>query len=115
MLRCDDVGAVLPLPDGHRGLVLLVVTLASRGLRVPAVQGERLGEPVAAPRLLEPPPRRLWGARLREEKSDGLAVLRHRPLEGAPRPLHVAIGLVQAPADPHRALTALHGCRQRGT
>jgi hypothetical protein len=66
--------------------------------------GNRLGETMAADGLLQTPEGRFFSAVLRAQKGHALARLRHRPLQLAPLALPLAVGLVQAPAAPHRLL-----------
>jgi len=115
MILFHDVVEVLHRTHGQSGPLLLVLTLDSGFMRGTAVTGDRLGEPVAAHRLLPKPQRGLCVSLLREEKSDGLAVLIPRPLQRAPRAFALAIRLVHAPADPHRPLPAMTCRCQLGT
>ena len=82
---------------------------------ITAVDSNGLRKPVAADRLLQKPERGLCIAVLRQQKVNGLAVLIHRTIEVVPLPFDLDIGLVHAPADPHRALPAMKRLFQQGT
>ena len=67
-----------------------------------------LGHATVAPnRLVEKLPRRFLIALLREQKINGVAELVDSPVEVFPLAPHFDVGLVHAPAEPHRALAAL--------
>src|SRR5215831_21409175 len=82
---------------------------------VTAVDGHRLGQPVPADRLLQQPERGLCVPVLRQQKVHGLAVLIHGAIEIVPLAFDLHVGLVHAPADPHRTFPAMKRLFQQGT
>jgi hypothetical protein len=55
MILLHDIMQIFYLADDNGGAMFLVVALDRGFVRVAAVNGDRLGEPVAADRLLEKP------------------------------------------------------------
>src|SRR5262245_32154112 len=85
---------ILHLADGDSRAVLLVIAFDGGFIGVTAVNRDRLGEPVAADRLLQKPERGRCVPVLGEQKVNGLAVFIHRAVEIAPLALHLDVGLV---------------------
>ena len=75
MVLFDDIIQILDLADGDGRAVLLVIAFDRGFIGVTAVDGDLLGQPVAADRLLQKPQRGLCVPVLRQQKVDGLAVL----------------------------------------
>jgi hypothetical protein len=84
MILLHHVVEVFHLTDDDIGAVFLVVALDRGFIGVAAVNGNRLGKPVAAARLLQKPPRGLFIPMRGEQNVTGLAVFVHRPIQIAP-------------------------------
>ena len=115
MILLHDIIQIFHLSDGDVRAVLFVIALDGGFIGITAINGDRLGEPIAANRLLQTPQRGFGVPLLREEKVDGLAVLIHRPIQIAPLAFDLNVRLVPPPADPHRALTPVECLFQQGT
>ena len=89
MILLHDIVEVFHLPDNNVRAVFLVVALNGRFVGVAAVNGNRLGEPVAADRLLEKAQRSLFVPMLGEQKVNSLALLIDRTIEIAPLALYL--------------------------
>ena len=74
MVLFHDIVEIFHLADGDGGAVLLVVALDGRFIGRTPVNGDLLGHPMAADRLLQKPQGGLLVALLGEQKVDGLAV-----------------------------------------
>jgi len=109
MILFHDIIHVFYLPDDDGRAMLCVVALHGGFIRLTAVNGDRLEEPVTADRFLEQPEGRLCVSMLRQQKVNGLAVLVHGAIEIAPLAFDFDGRLVHAPADPRRALAAVQG------
>jgi len=86
MILLHDVVEVFHLPDDDVGAVCLVVALDGGFIGVTAVDGDRLGETVAADGFFQKPQGGLCIAVLREQKVNRLAVLIDRAIEIPPLP-----------------------------
>src|SRR5262249_19717778 len=106
---------VFDLTDGDGRAVLLVIAFDRGFIGVTAVNRDRLGEPVAADRLLQKAQGGLCVPVLGEQKVNRLAVLIYRAVEITPLALHLDGGFVHAPADPHGTLAPMEGVLQLGT
>ena len=81
-----------------------MIALDGRGLGFAPINGDLVGQAVAANRLVQEAPSCRLIALLAQQKGNGLAVLVHRTLEIGPLAFHFHRGLVHAPAHPQRML-----------
>ena len=109
MSLLHDGVEVLHLADADGGAVCLVGAVDDGFIGGTAVHRDRFGEPVAADRLLQQPPRGLWVPVRGAQNVQGLAVWIHRPRQSAPVPLPLAVRCVYPPAHPPRTLAPREG------
>src|SRR5262245_4450045 len=107
MILLHNVVEILDLTDGDRGAVLLVVALDGRFIGRAAINGDLLWHAVAADRLGQKAFGRLLVAFLREEKVNRLSHFIDSTIEIAPLALHLDVGLIHPPTDPHGTLPAV--------
>ena len=107
MILLDDVVEILHLADFDRGAVRLIVAFDRRFIGLASIDGDLLGDPVAADRLREKAERSLGIPVLREQKVNGLPGRIDGAIEIAPLPFDANVRFVQAPAAPDRALAAV--------
>jgi hypothetical protein len=98
MVLLHDIVSIFDLTDFHGRAMCLVVALDGRIIRVTAVNGDHLGEAIAADGFLQKPKRRLCIPVLCEQKIDGLAVCVDRTIQIPPLAFDTNVCLVQAPA-----------------
>src|SRR5262249_43897658 len=109
MILLHDIVEVFHLTDDDVGALCLIVALDGGFIGVTAVDGDRLGETVAADGFFQKPERGLFIAVLREQKVNRVAVFVHGAIEIAPLPFYFDIGFVHAPTHPYRTLAAMEG------
>ena len=80
----DYIIQIFHLTDDNAGAVFLVVALDRGFIRVTAVNGDLLGDPMTADGFLQKPEGRLFIAVLGEQEVNGLALLIYRTVEIAP-------------------------------
>jgi hypothetical protein len=114
MILCHHVVQRLHLVDFDHGAVCLMVAFDRRFIGLAPIDGHLLGDPVAADRWRENAERRLGIPVLREQHVNGLPGRIDGALEIAPLLFDPNVRFVQAPAAPHRALTAVAGLFQEG-
>src|SRR4030095_13495676 len=114
MILFYDIVEILDLADGDGGTVLRVVALDRRLIGRTPVDSDLLWHPMTTDRFLEKAERCLLVPLLGKQKVNGLTSLIHGAIEVIPMPFHLNIRLVQAPADPHRALTPMKRLFQLG-
>lgn len=71
MVLLDNIIQIFHLTDDDGGAMLLVVALDRRGIGLTAVDGDGLGDPMAADRLLEKAQGGLLIPLIREQKVNG--------------------------------------------
>ena len=103
---------ILHLADFDRGAVRLMVAFDRRFIGLAPIDGELLGDTVAADRLREKTERGLCIPVLCEQNVNGLPGLIDGAIELAPLPFDAHGRFVHAPAAPHRALAAVEGLFQ---
>ena len=108
----DNVIQIFHLADDDGGAVLLIVAFDGGFIGVTAVDGNLLGNPVAADSFLQKAQRGLLVSLLGEEEINGLAMFIHRPILVIPLPFDLNIRLIHPPADPHRPFAAVKCCFQ---
>jgi hypothetical protein len=107
MILFEDIIPVFDLPHHDVGAVCLVVALDHCGIGFTAVNGDSLGDPVAADRLRQKPQRRLWVSVLRQQKVDGLPGFIHGARQVAPPAFNLDVRLVHAPVHADRPLAVV--------
>ena len=107
MILLHDVVEVFHLTDDDGGAVGLVVALDSGFIGVAAVNRNFLGDPLTADSFLQKPKRRLCIAMLGKQKVNRLAVFVYGTVEIVLLALDLDVGLIQAPAHPHRTLAPM--------
>jgi hypothetical protein len=98
---------ILHLPDGDVGAVYLAVAFDGGVIGLAAIDGNRLGDPVSTDRLRQKAQRGLCIPVLGEQNVNRLTGLIYRPIQITLRPFDPNVGLVHAPAAPHRTLAAV--------
>src|SRR5262245_61922216 len=107
MIRFDAVVERLALAAFNRRPVLLVIARDGGFMGVTAVDGDRLGNPLAADGLREKASGGLGLPVLCEPTVKGLAGFVHDAIERAPLAFHPDRGLIHPPAAAHRARAAV--------
>jgi site-specific DNA recombinase len=106
---------ILDFADFDRGAVLLIVATNGGFIGRAPVDRDLLRTPVAADRLGQKSLGSSLVTVLRQEEVNGLAMCVHSAIEVAPLGFDANVGLVHAPADPHRPLAVVKRLFQWGT